>query len=1219
MTTSHSTFLYILHVILLFSLPLSITSAARTEAEVLVKWKSNLPSTSFLDSWSISKFRNFCNWTSIVCNAGGTISEINLSDAGLSGSLDQLDFTSLPSLASFNLNGNNFSGSIPPSIGNATKLTFLDLSNNILEGVIPEEIGKLTQLEYLSFYNNNINGTIPNQISNLQKVWYLDLGSNFLETPDWSKFRNMPMLTHLSFGYNELRLEFPEFVLRCHNLTYLDLSSNHLNGSIPETTFTNLDKLERLNLSYNSFQGSLSPNFTKLSKLKELQLRNNMFSGLIPDQIGLITSLEILVLFNNSFQGNIPSSIGRLINLQHLDLGKNGLNSTIPSELCLCTKLTILALAENSLQGPLPPSFSSLTKLSDLGLSDNILSGEISSNLITNWTELKSLQLQNNSFTGNIPPETSQLTNLTILYLYHNNFTGSIPYQIGNLQNLLELDFSDNHLSGTIPPSIGNLTSLETLHLFRNNLSGTVPPEIGNLKFLQTLDINTNRLSGELPDSISDLSGLKLLSVYTNNFSGSVPKDFGKNSPELSSASFSNNSFTGELPPGLCRVTLEELTINGNKFSGTLPGCLKNCTRLKRVRFEGNNLSGNLADAFGVHPNLVFLFLSDNQFSGELSPDWGKCEKLTSVRMDGNKISGVIPAELGNLRELRMLTLEGNELTGEIPSELGRLGLLYNLSLSKNNLTGAIPQSVGNLTKLQFLDLSTNKLNGNIPVDLGKCDSLLSLNLGNNSLSGGIPSELGNLMGLSILLDLSGNSLTGTIPQNLVKLTSLENLNLSHNNLSGGIPKALAGMVSLQKMDFSYNELSGPIPTDGVFQGATARSFLGNSGLCGNVEGLSSCNSDTPNEKSSNKIQKVLIGVLVPVACLILLAILFVACLVSRRKAKKHDEEIKASQMYENSESLIWEREGKFTFGDIVKATGDFSEKNCIGRGGFGSVYKAVLPSGQVVAVKRLNMSDSSDIPLTNRRSFENEIRTLTEVRHRNIIKLFGYCSKNGCMYLVYEYIERGSLGKVLYDNEMGMELGWGTRVRIVQGIAHALAYLHHDCSPPIVHRDVSLNNILLESVYEPRLSDFGTAKLLASDSSNWTTVAGSYGYMAPELALTMRVTEKCDVYSFGVVAMEAMMGRHPGELLTSLSAATTLSSEILLKDVLDQRLPPPTGHLAEAVVFVITIALACTRTTPESRPTMRFVAQELSAQTLPYLPQPLGTIEMSKLTSFQK
>ena len=161
-------------------------------------------------------------------------------------------------------------------------------------------------------------------------------------------------------------------------------------------------------------------------------------------------------------------------------------------------------------------------------------------------------------------------------------------------------------------------------------------------------------------------------------------------------------------------------------------------------------------------------------------------------------------------------------------------------------------------------------------------------------------------------------------------------------------------------------------------------------------------------------------------------------------------------------------------------------------------MYKAVLPNGQVVAVKRLNMTDSSDIPLTNRQSFENEIRTLTEVRHRNIIKLHGFCSMRGCMYLAYEYVEKGSLGKVLYNDVEAIEMNWHLRIKIVQGVAHALAYLHHDCSPPIVHRDVSINNILLGSEFEPRLSDFGTAKMLSSDSSNWTTVAGSYGYMAP-------------------------------------------------------------------------------------------------------------------------
>ncbi|GMN49043.1 hypothetical protein TIFTF001_018204 [Ficus carica] len=207
-------------------------------------------------------------------------------------------------------------------------------------------------------------------------------------------------------------------------------------------------------------------------------------------------------------------------------------------------------------------------------------------------------------------------------------------------------------------------------------------------------------------------------------------------------------------------------------------------------------------------------------------------------------------------------------------------------------------------------------------------------------------------------------------------------------------------------------------------------------------------------------------------------------------------------------------------------------------------------------------------------------------------------------MYLVYEYATRGSLAKALYGNsESNVEnlIDWDARVRIVQGLAHAISYLHHDCSPPIVHRDISLNNVLLEGDFVSRLSDFGIARLLNPDSSNWTGVAGSYGYMAPELAFTMRVTEKCDVYSFGVVALETMMGRHPGELLDAVSApskALVDNEELLLKDVLDQRLLPPTGGISAAVDTVMRIALCCTKASPELRPTMRYVAQQLSVRT---------------------
>ncbi|KAJ9697022.1 hypothetical protein PVL29_008986 [Vitis rotundifolia] len=968
----------------------------------------------------------------------------------------------------------------------------------------------------------------------------------------------MPLLTRLSFNYNELASEFPGFITDCRNLTYLDLAQNQLTGAIPELVFSNLGKLEFLNFTDNSFRGPLSSNISRLSKLQNLRLGRNQFSGPIPEEI-----------------------------------------------------------AVNSLSGVIPSSFTNLNKISELGLSDNFLSGEISPYFITNWTELISLQVQNNSFTGKIPSEIGLLEKLNYLFLYDNMLSGAIPSEIGNLKDLLQLDLSQNQLSGPIPAVEWNLTQLTTLQLYENNLTGTIPPEIGNLTSLTVLDLNTNKLHGELPETLSLLNNLERLSVFTNNFSGTIPSRLGKNSLNLTYVSFSNNSFSGELPPGLCNgLALQYLTVNGgNNFTGPLPDCLRNCTGLTRVRLEGNQFTGDISEAFGVHPSLVFLSLSGNRFSGELSPEWGECQNLTSLQVDGNKISGEIPAELGKLSQLGVLSLDSNELSGQIPVELANLSELFNLSLSKNHLTGDIPQFIGNLTNLNYLNLAGNNFSGSIPKELENCERLLSLNLGNNNLSGEIPSEIGNLLALQYLLDLSSNSFSGTIPSDLGKLASLENLNVSHNHLTGRIP-SLSGMVSLNSADFSYNELTGPIPTGNVFKRAI---YTGNSGLCGDAEGLSPCSSSSPSSKSNNKT-KILIAVIVPVCGLFLLAILIAAILILRGRTQHHDEEIDSIEKDQSATPLIWERLGKFTFGDIVKATEDFSEKYCIGKGGFGTVYKAVLPDGQIVAVKRLNMLDSRDLPATNRQSFESEIVTLREVLHRNIIKLHGFHSRNGFMYLVYNHIERGSLGKVLYGEEGKVELGWATRVRIVRGVAHALAYLHHDCSLPIVHRDVTLNNILLESDFEPRLSDFGTARLLDPTSSNWTAVAGSYGYIAPELALTMRVTDKCDVYSFGVVALEVMLGRHPGEFLLSLpSPAISDDLGLFLKDMLDQRLPAPTGPLAEEVVFVVKIALACTRVNPESRPTMRLVAQELSAQTQACLSEPFHTITMGKLTSFQK
>ncbi|XP_058082390.1 MDIS1-interacting receptor like kinase 2-like [Magnolia sinica] len=175
---------------------------------------------------------------------------------------------------------------------------------------------------------------------------------------------------------------------------------------------------------------------------------------------------------------------------------------------------------------------------------------------------------------------------------------------------------------------------------------------------------------------------------------------------------------------------------------------------------------------------------------------------------------------------------------------------------------------------------------------------------------------------------------------------------------------------------------------------------------------------------------------------------------------------------------------------------------------------------------------------------------------------------------------------------------------------------MHHDCTLPIVHRDLSSNNVLLNSELEASVSDFGTARLLIPDSSNWTTLAGTYGYIAPELAYIMRVTEKCDVYSFGVVALEVMMGRHPGELISSLSSPN--KEDTLLKDMLDQRLFDPTVEVAQEVVFAVSMSFACIRLDPDSRPTMHHVAQELSVGGPSFSLEPFHVVTLRQLMNLK-
>ncbi|XP_057722480.1 MDIS1-interacting receptor like kinase 2-like [Arachis stenosperma] len=1198
---------HVMYAILVFSSTLAQISAQK-EAESLMRWMKSLNSP-MLSSWNITNNNTSpCNWKGIKCNNGGSVVEIKLPNSGLDGTLNRFDFSSFPNLTTLNLTMNNLVGKIPSEIGNLTKLQVLDLSSNNFTYQMPPKIGNLLELQVLILSNNSLLQQIPYELSNLQNLRILELGGNFLSNPD-PKFKGMTSLTDLNLTYNSLT-EFPPFVLKCPKLVSLALSMNTI-GKVPVQLFNSLKNLTTLDLTQIQLEGPIPTDIKNLSKLKHLGLGINQLNGTIPKEIGLLSSLEILELHENSFQGPIPSTIGNLTMLQRLDLHSSGINSSIPDEIGFCTNLTFIDMSGNNLTGSLPLSMASLTRIKEMGISANYLSGELHPSLLSNWTEISSLQLQMNYLSGKLHPELGLLQNLTLLFLYSNRFSGPIPPEIGNLSSIEDLELSDNNFNGSIPSTIGKLQSLTQLTLATNQLSGILPPEIGDLESLESLDLSGNNLAGSLPSSIVRLENLNLLYLHNNNFSGSIPQDFAPSF--LTNLTFSNNSFSGKLPSGVCRGgNLVYLAANQNNLEGPIPESLRNCTGLIRVRLEKNSLSGDITNAFSIYPNLSFIDLGQNQLTGSLTNNWGECKNLSSFSISSNKIQGNIPPELGSLPKLQNLDLSNNNLTGSIPVKLfSPSSQLLKLNMSNNNLSGQLPTSIGALSQLQFLDLSANNMRGSIPKELGNCRKLISLKLSMNQLDGNMPIELGNLVELQPLLDLSHNSLSGQIITQLGNLIALEILNLSHNQLSGTVPSALEGLISLQSVDISYNKLVGPLPDLAAFQNASSEALAGNAGLCAGTASNSKANliPCVGSKSSKSNKHKVIIAVVIPLAVLFILSVSLGVFALLRYKRVDQEEEDKSE---DGKDSLfVWNHRSIVEFKDIRKATENFGDKYCIGIGGQGSVYKAVLPTGDIFAVKRLHQIEDIDFSGHQTKNFMSEVHALTNIRHRNIVTMCGFSYSDGSIFFIYEHVERGSLQKLLQDDEEAKMLTWNIRLQIIKGLANALSYLHHDCKPSIVHRDITGNNILLDIDYEPKLSDFGTARLLKEEESNWTAPAGSYGYIAPELAFTMKVTEKCDVYSFGIVALEILAGKYPHELLSCLESG---GFDQHLVDFLDKRIDPPTRNSVQLLVLVARMILKCVDKDPMARPTMHQVCQEFSSSSDYSSSNPLRMIKLKNL-----
>ncbi|KAL6004747.1 hypothetical protein ACLOJK_005303 [Asimina triloba] len=745
------------------------------------------------------------------------------------------------------------------------------------------------------------------------------------------------------------------------------------------------------------------------------------------------------------------------------------------------------------------------------------------------------------------------------LNLSNLNLGGEISPAIGYLKSLESLDLSSNLLYGDIPFSISKLKQLEELTLKSNQLTGPIPSTLSQIPNLKTLDLAQNQLSGDIPRLIYWNEVLQYLDVRGNNISGTIPDSIG-NCTSFEILDISYNQITGEIPYNIGFLQVATLSLQGNKLTGKIP------------------------EVIGLMQALAVLDLSENELVGRIPPILGNLSYTGKLYLHNNKLTGPIPPELGNMSKLSYLQLNNNKLVGIIPPELGKLEELFELNLANNHLEGQIPVELGRIINLDTLDLSDNDFSGPVPASVGDLEHLLVLNLSQNHLNGALPAEFGNLRSVQII-DISYNKLSGEIPEELGQLQNIEALILNDNNLHGLIPAQLMNCFSLSILNLSYNNLSGYTPLSRNFSRFPAESFMGNPLLCGNWVG-SICRMYASESK----------GIIsrAAVVCIALGAIMLFCIVIVAIYRSNHSKEYFKSpnkRVQGPPKMVILHMDMAIhTYDDIMRITENLSEKYIIGYGASSTVYKCVLKNSRPIAIKRLYTQYPH-----NPKEFETELETIGSIKHRNLVSLHGYALSPFGNLLFYDYMENGSVWDLLHGPSKKVKLDWETRLKIAVGAAQGLSYLHHDCNPRIIHRDVKSSNILLDGNFEAHLSDFGIAKCISSAKTHASTyVMGTIGYIDPEYARTSRINEKSDVYSFGIVLLELLTGKKAVDNDYNLhQLILSKAGDNTVMDAVDSEVSVTCMDL-NLVRKTFQLALLCTKRQPSERPTMHEVARVL-------------------------
>ncbi|KAJ8526819.1 hypothetical protein K7X08_029296 [Anisodus acutangulus] len=603
-------------------------------------------------------------------------------------------------------------------------------------------------------------------------------------------------------------------------------------------------------------------------------------------------------------------------------------------------------------------------------------------------------------------------------------------------------------------------------------------------------------------------------------------------------------------------------------------------------------------------------------------------KKLSSWTSDGDPCSGsflgVICNEHNKVANISLVT---KGLTGKLSPAIAEFKCLSGLYLHYNSLTGEIPKELGNLTELNDLYLNVNNLTGIIPPELGSMASLQALELSFNQLTGSIPREIGFLKKLSVLV-LEHNQLTGEIPVNLGILGSLKRLYLGFNQLS--VLRRLNGNFNFKSnpglCGTGFTSLRVCTAWDNVNQVGSDVPDSNNNGVPKDVPGaanISHLHCDQTNcSRSSRFPHAIIVASVITVTVTLVIAVVF--GIFRRRRLKQKvgntsdtsDDRLSTDQtkeMYKRSPSPLltveyssrWDpmtpekscnsmyneflNGFKFNLEEVESATQHFTELNLLGRSNFSAVYKGTLKDGSMVAVKSISVTSCK----SEETEFMEGLSLLTSLKHENLVKLRGFCCSKGrgeC-FLIYDFASKGNLSQYLDVEENNRHvLDWSKRVSIIKGIAKGLGYLHSSepDKPSMVHRNISVEKVLLDQQFTPLILDCGLLKLLADDVIySALKVSAALGYMAPEYITTGRFTEKSDVYAFGVIILQVLSGK--GLLDCSMRLAAESCN---FENFIDPNLKG-TFSVSEATMLT-KLAVSCTLEDPESRPSMVSVNEEL-------------------------